>query len=475
MGQTMLRSFFALGFSASLLGTFAAAQTPAPPPVAKPAKEQPPAAGPPRPFELAKRTHYVLPNGLQVNLLRFGTVPKVSIDIEEAAGKVNEDPQQIDLSALAAELMAEGTATLSGEDVARKAGDMGSSLSIEAGAYRSSFSLDVLRHSAPEAIALLADVIEHPAFPAKDLERLRADHLRSRATSLANPGFLAKQKFAELMYGDQPYGRLLPTEAMLKSYTLDDVRGFYKNNYGAQRTTVYVVGGFDEKATRLAIEKSFGGWAKGPVPQLPAQTAATGPRFAFVDRPGAAQSNVIFGIAVADVTSPDTTQLQVMNSLLGGSFGSRITSNIREQKGYTYSPRSSLSDDFKTNVWAENAAITTSATGPAIQEIVKEIKLLQSTPPSATELGDIQRYEDGVFVLRNSSRQGILQNLSFLDFHNLSDDYLTGYVQRVNGVTPEQVQAMAKKYLNTGAMTLVVVGDPAVAKPQLSDFAGAAK
>jgi zinc protease len=262
---------------------------------------------------------------------------------------------------------------------------------------------------------------------------------------------------------------------MLNSYTLADVRGFYAANFGAQRASIYVVGRFDEKAVKKAIEASFARWSKGPAVLMPVQTAAEGAHFAFVDQPGAAQSNVIFGLPVADVSSPDTTPLDVMNSLLGGSFGSRITANIREQKGYTYSPRSSLSQGYGTNIWAENAAITTTATGPAIQEIVKEIKLLQSAPPTVAELGGVQRYEDGVFILRNSSRLGILANLTFVDFHHLSDEYLTGYVQRVNAVTPEQVQAMATKYLHPSAMTLVVVGDPAIAKPQLSDFATPAK
>jgi len=465
----MLHPLLAFAFSSALLGISATAQTPAP--AQTPVKEQPPAPASARPFQLAQRTHYTLPNGMQVNLLQFGTVPKVSVEVEAAAGNVNEDAQHIDLSSITAQLLAEGTSTRSGEEIARQAGDMGSDLSIEPDKYLSAFSMDVLSRNAPDAIALLADVLEHPAFPGKDLDRLRADHLRSRATSLADPGFLAQQKFAQVMYGDQAYGRLLPTEAMLKSYTLDDVRSFCIANYGAQRASIYVVGRFDEKAVRAAIAKSFGDWAKGPAPQMPVQTAATGAHFAFIDQPGAAQSNVIMGIQVPDVSSPDATSLDVMNSLLGGSFGSRITSNIREQKGYTYSPYSTLSQGYGTNVWAENAAITTNSTGPAIQEILKEIKRLQGEAPPATELAGIQRYEDGVFILRNSSREGILYNLSFVDFHHLSDDYLTGYVQRVNAVTPEQVQTMAKKYLDTGAMTLVVVGDPAIAKPQLSDFA----
>ena len=229
----------ALAPCSGIFGVAASAQTPA----STPAKEPPPVPGPSRPFELAPRTHYVLPNGTQVNLLEYGTVPKVSIEIDEAAGRVNEDPQHIDLSAITAELMGEGTTKRSGEELARQAGDMGSTLSNQGGIYQSSFSIDVLSGSATEAINLLAEVIEQPLFPAKDLERLRADHLRSRATSLANPGFLARQAFAQVMYGDQAYGRLLPTEAMLKSFTLDDVRSFYAANYGRLATNCYLCGG----------------------------------------------------------------------------------------------------------------------------------------------------------------------------------------------------------------------------------------
>ena len=108
---------------------------------------------------------------------------------------------------------------------------------------------------------------------------------------------------------------------MLKTYTLADVRGFYAANYGAQRASIYVVGRFDEKAAKKAIQASFAGWSKGPAVQMPVQTATEGAHFAFIDQPGAAQSNVIFGLPVADVKSPDTTPLDVMNSLLGGSFG----------------------------------------------------------------------------------------------------------------------------------------------------------
>jgi len=448
------------------LGGFAVAQSPA--------KQSPPEPAPARPFHLAARTHYVLQNGLHVNLLRFGSVPKVSIEIDESAGRVNEEPKQIDISAITAELMGQGTLTQSGDELALSAGDMGASISIASGIYQSKFSLDVLSESATKAIALLADVLRNPSFPATDFERLRTDHLRTCETSLADPGFLAGKKFAEVMFGDQAAGRILPTPEMLKSYSLEDVRRYYKQNYGAQRTTIYVVGNFDERKVREAVDEEFGGWLRGPAPDMPVQTVTRGQHFAFVDETGATQSNVIYGIAVPDISSPDATSIDVMNTLLGGSFGSRITANIREQHGYSYSPRSTLSQGYGSNIWSESAAITTSSTGPALKEITKEILRLQETPPSATEVRDIEQYKNGVFILGNSSREGVLDNLNFVDFHHLGDDYLTGYVSRVLEVTPQQIQDVARKYLNTGAMTLVVVGDRAIAMSQLSSFVSSA-
>jgi zinc protease len=435
-----------------------------------PAKQLPPEPAVDRPFHVTARTHYVLANGMQVNLLRFGSVPKVSIEIDVAAGRVNEDSKQIDISAITAELMGQGTLTRSGDELALAAGDMGASLSITSGSYQSKFSLDVLSESGAGAISLLADVIRHPSFPAKEFERLRSDHLRTCETSLANPGFLARKKFAEIMYGAQADGRVLPTPEMLRGYTLEDVRRYYKQNYGAQRTAIYVVGNFEERKVREAVDEQFGNWLRGPAPDMRVQTVNRGQQFAFVDQTGATQSNVIYGIAVPDIRSPDATSLDVMNTLLGGSFGSRITANIREQHGYSYSPRSTLSQGYGSNIWSESAAITTSATGPAIQEISKEILRLQATPPTSVEVRDIERYKNGVFILGNSSRRGVLNNLSFVDFHHLGDDYLTGYVSRVQAVTPKQIQDVARKYLNTGSMTLVVVGDRAIAMPQLGSF-----
>jgi predicted Zn-dependent peptidase len=173
---------------------------------------------------------------------------------------------------------------------------------------------------------------------------------------------------------------------------------------------------------------------------------------------------------VPDPSSPDFVPLLVTNALLGGSFGSRITSNIRERKGYTYSPRSLVSDRPKDAHWVEIADVTTKDTGASLKEIFAEIDRLRSEPPPAAELQGIQNYLAGTFVLQNSSRAGIIGRLQFLDLHGLPDAYLTGFVARVHAVTPEDVTRIAKTYLKPEETTIVVVGDRKEIDEQLKPF-----
>jgi predicted Zn-dependent peptidase len=179
----------------------------------------------------------------------------------------------------------------------------------------------------------------------------------------------------------------------------------------------------------------------------------------MIDRPAAPQTTVLLGLPTLDHTKPDYLSVQVTNSLLGGSFGSRITSNIREEKGYTYSPFSTITTGVKVAIWYEHADVTTEHTGASLGEISNEIKRLQAEPPSKEELQGIQKYEAGIFVLQNSTPGGIINQLNFLDLHGLSDSYLTDRVKNIYAITPEKVQQIAKDYFKYENMTLVLVGD----------------
>jgi zinc protease len=433
-------------------------------------KQSPPPPAAPKGFSVPKPRTFTLDNGMAVTLVSYGTVPKVTVRLAILTGNVNEGPNQVWLADLVGDMLSEGTATRTASQIAEDAAKMGGSLDVTVGENRTEVGGDVLSEFGPEMVGLVADVALHPKFPESELERRKTDRQRQLSIARSQPQPLAQEKFRAVLYGDHAYGRLFPTEAMLQSYVLADVRSFYDRNFGASRAHLYVVGRFDERAVEAAVRKAFAGWKKGAAPQL-GQPAAHSERAVYiVDRPGAVQSTINLGMPVIDPSKPDWDALFVMNVLLGGSFSSRITSNIREQKGYTYSPSGQLSNRYRDAYWVEAADVTTNVTGPAIKEILGEIDRLQAEPPSDKELKGFQNYRAGVFILQNSSRPGIIGQLEFVDLHGLPADYLNGYVNRVYAVTPQQVQEMAKKYLQDDKATIVVVGDRKVIEEQVKPF-----
>ena len=179
---------------------------------------------------------------------------------------------------------------------------------------------------------------------------------------------------------------------MISSFTLDMVKGFYSKNFGAKRSVIYIVGMFDESAAREAIDGSLGKWKPGPEVSYPPATATRTNEIALIDRKDAPQTTVLLGLPTLTPKHKDVVALQVTNSLLGGSFGSRITTNIREDKGYTYSPFSTIQNRKTASIWYEQADVTSEHTGESLQEISKEINRLQKEPPSKEELEGIQKF-----------------------------------------------------------------------------------
>jgi zinc protease len=433
-------------------------------------KQSPPEGSKPKDFKLPPKKTFTLNNGLRVSMVQYGIVPKVSINVTVRAGNLNEGKDQVWLADLTTALMKEGTTTRTAQDVSRQAAMMGGSVNIGVTADQTTFSGDVLSESASDFIQLLADVVRNPRFPESELSRLKNDKLRELSLAKADPQSMTNELFRKLMYGDHPYGRVYPTEEMLKSYTLDQVRSFYDANYGAARARIYIVGRFNEKRVRDAIQKAFNDWKKGSAIFVNVPKPTSKREIHIIDRPGAAQSTVYIGIPVIDPSNKNYIPLRVTDALLGGSFASRITSNIREDKGYTYSPFSQLSVRYRDAYWIQQADVTTDVTGPSLKEIFYEINRLQLTPPSTDELKGIQNYLAGTFVLRNSSPGGIIGQLSTLDLHGLPDSYLRTYVKSIYTVTPEQVQQLTKTYLRADDMLIVIAGDRKKIEEQVSAY-----
>jgi zinc protease len=440
-----------------------------------PAREKPPAPDAPRPFRLPAATRFTLQNGLKVSLIPYGTIPKALVRLTVQAGNADDPPGQTWMADLTGDLLLEGTKTRSASRIAQDAAAMGGEVAVQAGENLTTVGGEVLSEFTPAMVDLVADVVRNPAFPETELARLKANLGRRLSIAKSESGQMAAEAFRAAMYPGQPYGHLFPAPDALSGYSLANAKAFWSGHFGADRSTLYVVGAFDSKATEAAIRHAFEGWTRASAPAAAAPKASTKRTLAVLDRPGASQSTVILGMPVVDPSNADYVPLVVTNSLLGGSFGSRITSNIREQKGYTYSPFSQVSVRRQGAFWAETADVTTNVTGASIKEILGEIDRLRAEPPSSAELQGIQTYLAGTFVLQNSSRTGIANQLQFLALHNLPDTYLSGFVARVQAVTPEEVTRLAKAYLRTDEATLVVVGDRKVIDEQLKPFAPAAQ
>jgi predicted Zn-dependent peptidase len=423
-------------------------------------QQGPPAGGTPKDFKLPEKNAVKLSNGLSASLVQYGVIPKVSISVIVKTGNIHEGPNEVWLADLTGNMIREGgTTSMNYKAIAKKVAAMGGEVNVTVNPNQTIVSGSVLSEFAPELIKVLADIVMNPAFPATELDRLKNDLKRNLAVQKTVPQSLATEKFRSILYKDHAYGRIFPTEEMLNAYTLEMVKGFYEKNFGAKRTALYAVGKFNEAAAKKSIEDTFGKWTPGPEINYPQATPVKTNEIAIIDRPNAPQTTVILGLPTLDPSKPDYLSLQVTNSLLGGSFGSRITKNIREDKGYTYSPFSTVNNGYRAAIWYEQADITSEATGAALQEISKEIKRLQVEPLSKDELKGIQNYEAGIFVLRNSSPGGIIGQLNFIDLHGLPESYLSDNVKNIYNVTPEKVQQVAKDYFKYEDMALVLVGD----------------
>ena len=427
----------------------------------------PPPVGEPKPFKLPATETFTLPNGLQVTLVPYGIAPKAVVSLRVRAGNAVEG-EQTWLADLTAEMLKEGAGGRSSADLATAAAGMGGELGVGAGMQTTTLSINVLSEHAPDAIALIGDVAIRPTLPASELARIKANLARQLSVALSQPGTLADAALARTIYGpNHPYGRTIPTQAQLAAYTIDDVKRFHAGQFGAKRAHLYIAGKFDAATVKAAVAKAFGGWAPGPAPLALAAPHQPGPRVILIDRPDAPQTTLRLAFDAALAGSAADIPQRVTNELLGGAFSSRITTNIRETKGYTYSPNSSVSFAPGDALWSFDADVTTNVTGAALSEVFKEIRRMQTEPAPIEESKGIRTYMAGLFAISNSTSPSLVNTLATRDMLGLPGDWTDRYVPSVLAVDPAAMMASAKASYPLDKLTLVAVGDLKTVEPQL--------
>lgn len=427
---------------------------------------QMPELGAPKPFKLPAAETFTLPNGLRVTLLPYGISPKSTVVLRLGAGARN-DAGQTWISAVTSDMLREGAGGRSSTDIARAAANMGGGLGAGSSMQATTLSIAVLSEHATDAVALLGDVAIRPTLPASELPRIKANLQRQLTVALSQPGSLAEIALRRAYYGDHPYGRPIPTAEQLASYTIDDVKRFHATQFGAKQAQLYIAGRFDAAAVKAAITRSFVSWGAGPDPLALPPTPKPGPRVLLLDRPNAPQSTIRIAFPAQRAGAPGDIAQRVENSLLGGAFNSRITNNIRENKGYTYSPGSGLSFEPDDARWQFSADVTTAVTGASLKEVFGEIRKMQDAPPTEEEAMGSRRYMAGTFVLQNSTATAVLGTLATRDLLGLPGDWLENYVPAVMAVTPQQFSDAARANHPLDKALIVVVGDLKTVEAQL--------
>jgi zinc protease len=319
-------------------------------------------------------------------------------------------------------------------------------------------------------VRLLAELVRTPRFPNEELPRLRTDLLRRLDLSRARPQTLALERFRLALYGEHPYGRVLPSDATIAAFTTEAAHDFIRSHACARRAALYVGGRFDNDAVTQAAEEAFGDWEAGSEPAGLAPSPRSERAVHLVDRPGSEQSTIYLGLPVPSPEHPDWVALWVTNALLGGSFYSRITLNLREDKGYTYSPHGVLSTRARDAYWVEIADVATPVTGASLAEIFAEVERLRSEAPSHGELEGAQRYVAGNHLLHFATPGGIIEQFASLDLQGLPEEFAAIFTDRVYAVTPLEVQSIAMKHLRPDEMTIAVVGDAEQIRSQVEPF-----
>ena len=450
-------------FAAALLAILLASPSPAQTPSGgKPDRSKPPALGPVRALKLPPVQKLSLGNGLPVLLVESHEVPVVQVNVIVRAG-AGADPQgKPGLASLAADMLDEGAGSASALQISDEVDFLGASLSASARWDATTVGVHVPVKRLERALAILADVVQRPTFPAAELERLRKERLTELLQARDEPTAIASVALARALYGrGHRYGTItMGTEASVRAFSREDLASFHGRAFRPNNAAVVVVGDVTAPSIRPLLERAFGGWkAEGAFASaVPAAPQVAGREIWIVDRPGSAQSEIRIGRIGPPRSTADYYPLVVTNTILGGSFTSRLMQNLREQHGYAYGARSSFDYRLSTGPFVASAAVQTDKTGPSLTEFFKELDAIGKTVTEA-EVTKAKNYVALSFPSDVETTGDLAAKLAEQFVYGLADGWLDQVVSRLQAVTLAEVRRVAPEYIVPGKVAVVVVGD----------------
>lgn len=432
------------------------------PPGVKLVPEMPP-PGPPRPFEFPNATEKTLPNGLRVFVVTDHSEPAVAARLLiMSAGGIKDPSDEPGIAAMTANLLTQGTGKRSAKDIAEAIDFVGGSLSAASGKDATTVTLDVVKKDLNLGFDLMSDVVLHPAFNADELERQRQQLLSGMTVQYSDPEFLASVVFSRIVYGGSPYG--LPGEGTpetVKKLNRDDLAKFHDANYAPNQSLLAVAGDITPEEAFGVAEKYFGGWQKLDIPAAAPvpPSMISGQHIWLIDKPDAVQTQIRVGKLGIRRNDPDYIPVEVMNRIFGGGYNSLLNTEVRVKKGLTYGAYSTFTPQRYSGEFLVGTYTRTAATVEATKLVVDLLSRMSAGGATPEQLKFARDYLAGVYPIQSETAEQVSGRVLAAAAFDLPADYNRTYPDKIRGVSLDQVNAMAKQYLATTDLDIVLAGN----------------
>jgi predicted Zn-dependent peptidase len=435
----------------------------------KPERTTPPPLGPAPQLNLPQIQKRTLSNGLPVWLIEAHAVPLVQINLLIKAGAGDDPAGKYGVASLTAAMLDEGAGARTALQIADEAEFLGANLVTTSGFDASAVRLNVPVSRLHDGLSLMADVALRPTFPADELERVRKERLTALLQAKDDPASVAPLAFARTVFGaTHRYGTAaVGTESTLKAFTVADLKAFHAAMYQPANATLIAIGDVQAADAMAQLEAQFGKWQNVAAAQRRALPAAPPPpsrQITIVDIPGAAQSQIRIGSVGVARSTPDYFPIEVTNTVLGGSFTSRLNQNLREEHQYAYGAASRFDMRLTPGPLFATAGVQTDKTAEALREFFKELNGIRQ-PVGGEELTKAKNYVALSFPGEFETLGDLASHVEELVIYSLPDTYFADYVRNIQAVTSAAVQKVATTYIQPDRFAVVVVGDRKVIEP----------
>lgn len=405
-----------------------------------------------------------LANGLQVIVLEQHRLPTFTMQLVVLSGGLSDPLGEPGTAQFTGAMLREGTTTRNSRQLAEQIDELGASLTagpIGLSSITSTINASGLTDNFDQILALFADLILNPSFPADEFDKLKTRTLAQLRLQRAQPVFLAGEMFQKVLYGSHPASRASLTGEEIKRLTPEMLRRFHATYYKPNNAFLAIVGDVKPAEMVAKLEKTFGSWRRGDVPQtnVPKVGETGAARIYLVDRAASVQTNLILGNLTVERTDPDYYALEVMNQVVGGGSSARLFLNLREDKGYTYSAYSRFSAFKYRGTFRADTEVRTEVTKGSMDELMYELKRIRDERVPQDEFDRAKRTIIGRFAVQLESPQTLLNDIITEKLYGLPVDYWDAYPQKIAAITPDDVQRVARKYVDLSHLQVVAVGD----------------